>query len=83
MLNGGGIQFICQLLKKSLPLCSVIRKHPNFDESMRMKRGVHFFLNRCGQPIISNQHYRVQMVGFRAVDFAFGGSEMNDSHCVL
>ena len=83
MLNRGCVECICQLLKNNVPLCSVIRKHPNFDESMRIKGCVHLFLYRCGQPIISNQHHGVQVVGLRAVEFAFGGSELNDGHCVL
>lgn len=80
MLDGRCVEFVRQCLKHGIAFGAIVGKDPNFDETVRFERGVHFFLDIGGQAIAADHDHWVQVVGICAVHLALGGGQLYLGH---
>ena len=80
VLDWRSIQLVSELAVNGFAVSAVVAENTNFDQTVRIKRQVDFFLHSGGQAIAANQDHRVEMVGFSAVFAALGGGELYLGH---
>ena len=80
MLDGRGAQFVAQPRQHLFAGCALVAEHPHFDQAMGLEGVIDFLGDRGGQAVASDHHHGVEMVGVRAMRFAFGGSECYACH---
>lgn len=80
VLNGRGIELVGQGLKHGFARGAVVGKDANLDQSMGVQGSVGFLFDGGGEPVTTDHHDGVEVMGFGALFFALGWGQLNLGH---
>jgi len=80
VLDWRGVERFGEGRKNGFPGDALVRKHPHFDEAVGVQRRIDLLLHGGREPVGTDHHHRVEVMGFSAVFLALGGGQLNRGH---
>jgi 23S rRNA (uridine2552-2'-O)-methyltransferase len=83
VLDGRSVELFRQGVEHGFAVGALVRKYTDFDQSMGIQGGINFFFDVVRQAVTAHHDHGVKVVGFSAMFFALGRSQLDLGHTAI